>query len=463
MNSSNNSNKLWAGVSSGEISSLLGEFNNSLEFDFALWQYDIQGSLAHSKMLAKQDIITQEDYKLIKQGLEEIQSEISSKPQEWLAKNIEAEDIHSAIEMNLTARIGDAGKRLHTGRSRNDQVATDLRLYLIQNINIISELLDNLRQAFVSLAERDINQVIPGYTHLQQAQPVSLGHHWLAHYERFTRDSERLADCLKRVKVCPLGAGALAGTTYNLDREFTSSELGFDSVSHNSLDSVSDRDYVAEFLFVMSMVGIHLSQLSEEIIIWASQEFSFIKLHPDYATGSSMMPQKRNPDIPELLRGKSGRLIGHLNALLITLKALPLAYNKDLQEDKEGLFDCIKQINIMLKITTEFLPSIQVNTEKLNIVISQGFLNATDLADYLVTKGLPFREAYKIVGQAVRDCLENNTVLKNITLETWKEKYSELIEEDIYEKIDEVYCMNRRNTYGGGSPEQVLLQLQRIK
>lgn len=458
-----NSNKLWAGVSSGEISNLLSEFNNSLEFDFALWQYDIQGSLAHSAMLAKQNIITQEDYKLIQKGLLEIKEEISQDPQAWLQANIEAEDIHSAIEMNLTARIGDAGKRLHTGRSRNDQVATDLRLYLIDNINIISELLNSLKQALVNLAQRDINQIIPGYTHLQQAQPVSLGHHWLAHYERFARDYDRLQDCLSRVKICPLGSGALAGTTYNLDREFTAQELGFDSVSHNSLDSVSDRDYVAEFLFVMSMVGIHLSQLSEEIIIWASQEFSFVKLHPDYATGSSMMPQKRNPDIPELLRGKSGRLIGHLNALLITLKGLPLAYNKDLQEDKEGLFDCVKQINIMLRITTEFLPSIEINTDKLNSIVSNGFLNATDLADYLVTKGLPFREAYKIVGQAVRDCLESNTVLKDITLDTWQEKYSELIEEDIYSKIDEVYCMNRRNTYGGGSPEQVLLQLQRIQ
>lgn len=444
-----NKAKLWEGLSEKAPDGLLEEFNNSFCFDFRLWKADIAGSLAHAEMLQKTSLITEKDWLEIQTGLREIAQEINKDENAWLVQNKDSEDIHSAIESVLTAKIGEAGRRLHTARSRNDQVATDLRLWLREENYGIGALLLDLRQTFCDLAERDKNILMPGYTHLQKAQPISLGHHWMAHYERFSRDFDRLIDINKRLNICPLGAGALAGTTYPIDREFTAKKLGFDRPSNNSLDSVSDRDFVAEYLFLCSLCGIHLSQVSEELINWSSQEWGFITLDSAFATGSSMMPQKKNPDIPELIRGKTGRLLGNLISMLSVLKALPLAYNKDLQEDKEALFDSCDTIKISLRIINLFLKSIEINDEIMCKKASTGFLNATDLADSFVKNGLAFRDAYKAVGKLVRKGIETGKELQDL----------DEISPEIISQIKPEICMQNRKSFGGTSPERVFEQI----
>jgi len=453
-----NNDKLWAGRSTEETDKLLDLFNSSFPFDFQLWKQDIRGSIAHATMLKEIKILTAQDFEQIINGLKTIESEIAADEKAWFEVRQDEEDIHMAIEKRLTALIGDAARKLHTARSRNDQVATDLRLWLRAENYQISELLLELRQTLVKLAERDAAQIMPGYTHLQHAQPISLGHHWLAHYERFSRDFERFSEIRKRANFNPLGSGALAGTTYPLDRELTSKLLGFTAPCNNSLDGVSDRDFVAEFQFASALTMVHLSQLSEELILWASSEFNFIELADRFATGSSMMPQKKNPDIPELIRGKSARVLGNLQSILVVLKGLPLAYNKDLQEDKEGLFDTCKNLKICLEIMFRFLESIKINSSKMEAAAMGGFLNATDGADYLVQKGVPFREAYYALGQAVQFCLKNNKLLTDLTEGEWKSFHASF-ESDVIEKIQIENCLQKRLSFGGTSTTRVREQI----
>lgn len=446
--------KLWQGRFSSTSSEILEEFNASIGFDHKMYIQDISASKIHAEMLAKQKIISKEDYKLIIDGLEKIMSEIEKDPEAWAKARISDEDIHLAVERELTELIGDAGKKLHTARSRNDQVVTDLRLWLKNETQTVKSLLSKLREAFITRAKQDIDVFLPGYTHLQQAQPISLGHFWLAHEARFARDTERLDDALKRININPLGSGALAGSTFNIDREFSTKKLGFSRASENSLDAVSDRDFVAEYEFVLSLIMVHLSQLAEEMIIWNSQEFSFIEISDAYATGSSMMPQKKNPDIPELLRGKAGRVIGVLNAILITLKSLPLAYNKDLQEDKELLFMANDTVQKCLQISSDFLANITINSDRMSEALTRSFAAATDIAEYLVKKGLPFREAYNTVGSIVRHCIEEKKEFTELSIEEWKSLNSHF-EADIQEKITIEACVDARNIPGATSRKQV--------
>lgn len=448
------SSKLWAGRSEEPTDKILDIFNSSFSFDYRLWREDIQGSQAHAKMLAKVGVISQEDSEKILEGLNQIAKEIEADELAWREKNLAEEDIHMAIEKQLTALIGEPARRLHTGRSRNDQVATDIRLWLRKENLVTRELILTLLETLLKLAERDASQILPGYTHLQRAQPISLGHHWMAHYERFYRDLQRFTEISLRVNINPLGSGALAGTTYPLDRDLTTKLLGFHSATKNSLDAVSDRDFVAEHQFASSLLMVHLSQLSEELILWSSDEFSFIQLDDKFATGSSMMPQKKNPDVPELIRGKSGRVIGNLQAILVTLKGLPLAYNKDLQEDKEGLFDTCTNLKICLRIMSSFLESIKINSSKMTEAAVKSFINATDAADYLVKKKVSFREAYKAVGQAVRFCIEENKLLQDLELADWK-KFNKNFENDIQDFIKTENCLENRQTFGGTSPTKV--------
>lgn len=454
--------KLWQARFEESSAEILNEFNSSLSFDIRLYQEDIQGSLAHAKMLAKQKIISKSDFQEIEKGLLEIKSEIEADESAWLLKNSEEEDIHMAIEKELTQKIGDVGKKLHTARSRNDQVVTDLKLWLKKEISLVQEILKKLRLTLADKASEDIDIILPGYTHLQQAQAISLGHFWLAYEAKFARDEARLQDCLKRVDVNPLGSGALAGTSYPIDRDFTTKELGFSSMTTNSLDAVSDRDYVCEYEFTLSMVMLHLSSLAEEMIIWNSQEFNFIEISDAYATGSSMMPQKKNPDIPELLRGKAGRVIGVLNALMITLKSLPLSYNKDLQEDKELLFMSSDTVKKCLTITIDFLKNITANKDKMYSSISSSFAAATDIADYLVKKGLSFRDAYIIVGGLVAHCSNEGSNFENLKISDFKLR-SELFEEDIFELLKPEACVDARDIPGGTSRKQVKAAIAKIK
>ncbi|MDX1921377.1 MAG: argininosuccinate lyase [Candidatus Caenarcaniphilales bacterium] len=451
---SNQSTKLWAGRSSQPTEEILDIFNSSFSFDYRLWREDIQGSKAHAEMLAKVGVISKEDFKQILEGLDKIAKEIETDEKAWYEKNKGQEDIHMAIESQLTELIGEPARRLHTGRSRNDQVATDIRLWLRKENHITRQHILELLKTLITLAERDAEQILPGYTHLQRAQPISLGHHWMAHFERFKRDLQRFAEISVRVNINPLGSGALAGTTYPLDREFTTKKLGFASATQNSLDAVSDRDFIAEHQFASSLLMVHLSQLSEELILWSSDEFSFIKLDDRFATGSSMMPQKKNPDVPELIRGKSGRVIGNLQAILVTLKGLPLAYNKDLQEDKEGLFDTCSNLKICLQIMSAFLESIKINSQRMTEAAIKGFMNATDAADYLVKKNIPFREAYKAVGGAVKFCIENEKLLQDLTVTEWK-SFHKNFDEDLNEAIKIQNCLENRKTLGGTSPTKV--------
>ena len=443
--------KLWGGRFSKATDKKVDDFNSSIRFDQRMYKQDILGSIAHATMLGKQEIIPQADADLIVKTLGEILEDIEAGKVEFL---IDAEDIHMNIEKILTERIGDAGKRLHTGRSRNDQVALDIRMYIRDEIAEISDMLKKLMHTLLSIAEENTDTIMPGYTHLQKAQPITLAHHVMAYFEMLKRDLERLADTKKRVNIMPLGSGALAATTYPLDREFVAQQLGFDAVTQNSLDGVSDRDFVLETEFVLSMIMMHLSRFSEELILWSSHEFSFVEMDDAYSTGSSIMPQKKNPDVAELIRGKTGRVYGDLMAMLTTMKGIPLAYNKDMQEDKEGVFDAIDTVKLCLPVMTDMLATMKIRKENMLRGAKGGFTNATDAADYLVKKGLPFREAHEVVGKMVAYALANDKALDEFTMDEFK-TCSPIFEEDVYDAISMKTCVDGRSIIGGPAAETV--------
>lgn len=443
--------KLWGGRFSKNTNEMVDDFNSSIRFDERLYAQDIQGSIAHVTMLAKQNIIKEEDSTVIIKALKEILEEIEKGQVEF---DIAAEDIHMNIEKILIEKIGETGKKLHTGRSRNDQVALDMRMYVKEEIKTIDNMVKNLQEVLLDLAKKNLDTIMPGYTHLQKAQPITFAHHIMAYFEMLKRDRDRLADSYKRTNTLPLGSGALATTTYPLDREYVADLLGFDNVSLNSLDAVSDRDFCIELLNIISMLMMHLSRFSEEIILWCSHEFQFIELDDAYSTGSSIMPQKKNPDIPELVRGKTGRAYGSLMSLLTTMKSLPLAYNKDMQEDKEVTFDAIDTIKMCLPIFTDMLKTIKVNKENMYQGAGGGFTNATDAADYLVKKGMPFRNAHEVIGKLVLYCVTNNKTLEELTLDEYT-SISKVFEKDIYEAISLETCVNKRNVIGGPSKEMM--------
>lgn len=438
----------------------IARFNASISFDIALIEYDITGSQAHAKMLGQVGIISKTEAEAIATGLEQIRQDYRAGK---FVPTIEAEDVHFAVEKRLTELIGDTGKKLHTARSRNDQVATDVRLYLREQINLIKSDLRNWQAAIVTQAEQNINTLIPGYTHLQRAQPVSLAHHLLAYFEMAERDYQRLGEIYNRVNICPLGSGALAGTPHPIERMLSAEYLNFGGVSRNSLDGVSDRDFAVEFLNAASLIMVHLSRLSEEMILWSSQEFGFIGLSDRISTGSSIMPQKKNPDVPELVRGKTGRVFGHLQGMLTLLKGLPLAYNKDMQEDKEAIFDTVITVRSCLEAMIILLTEgIAFRQDRLAQAVTEDFSNATDVADYLATKGVPFREAYNLVGKLVKTCTSEGILLKDLTLGQWQEFHPNF-EADIMEAIAPTQVVNVRNSYGGTGFEQVKLQVAAAK
>ena len=447
--------KMWAGRTAGDVNELADSFNSSISFDSRLYKQDITGSMAHAAMLSAQGIISSDDADSIISALKQILQDIESGN---LQIDPKAEDIHMFVEQVLTERIGDTGKKLHTARSRNDQVALDLRLYLRDYADEVSSLLKDLVKALKTQAEKNIDVIMPGYTHLQHAQPVLFSHYMLAYAMMFLRDIDRIKDCRKRINVSPIGCCALAGTTYDTDRASEAKKLGFDSVCLNSLDGVSDRDFCVELLSSLSLVMTHLSRLSEELILWSSQEFSFIELSDDFTTGSSIMPQKKNPDMAELCRGKTGRVYGDLMGLLTTLKGLPLAYNKDMQEDKEGVFDACDTVKMCLSVCAPMILSMKVNKDNMLESAKKGFMNATDLADYLVIKGLPFRDAYKISGSVVAYCIQTGHILEDLPLSEYK-KFSTLISDDVYQAIDLANCVQKRSSEGGTSTESVKKQL----
>lgn len=450
----NRVNKLWQGRITQKNWEILEEFNSSIYFDYLLYKEDLEASLVHAKMLAKQNIISQDDLNKIEPGLKQIEKELETAIANSNFHFFEFEDIHSYIEFRLTEIVGEAGKKIHTARSRNDQVITALKLWLKKEIPSINELITKFRRTFIERAKQDLEIIIPGYTHLQQAQFISLGHFWLAYEAKLHRDSERLFDVLKRLDLNPLGSGALAGSSFNIDREFTTKELGFSAMTENSLDAVSDRDYVAELEFALSLIMIHLSGLAEEVIIWNSQEFGFIELPDELATGSSMMPQKKNPDIAELIRGKTGRVIGNLNALMITLKAMSLAYNKDLQEDKEQLFATIDIVKKSLIIFEELIKNLEIKKDNIKKQINKSFCAATDVAEYLVSKGLAFRDAYKITGNIVNHCISHEIYFQDLSIENWK-NFSEKFDADIKETVKPINSVNARNIPGATALDQV--------
>lgn len=448
--------KLWGGRFTKETNQLVEEFTASIQFDQKLALEDIKGSIAHVEMLASCGIIPTEDAKQIKAGLKKIQEKVLNNE---VTFSVEDEDIHMNIERMLIEEIGPVGGKLHTGRSRNDQVATDMHLYLrYQTIEII-KLLEKVQEAILIQANEHIETILPGYTHLQRAQPISFAHHLLAYFWMFERDKERLEDSLKRVNWSPLGAGALAGTTFPIDRHQSAKRLKFDMVYPNSLDAVSDRDFILEFLSAASILMMHISRLSEEFVLWMSQEFQFIELDDSFCTGSSIMPQKKNPDVPELLRGKTGRVYGNLFSLLTTLKGLPLAYNKDLQEDKEGMFDTVETLIGSLQLLAPMIQTMTVKTENMLQAVSQDYSNATDLADYLANKGVPFRKAHEIIGQIVLYAIQNNKYLLDLSLDEYK-KFSHSFEEDIFTVLQPKHVVAARNSYGGTGFEQVKVQLK---
>lgn len=454
------SKKLWSGRFSKKSSKLLSEFNDSLSFDKRLYKHDIKGSIAYAQALHKAKILTAKETKKTISGLNKIEKQIDSKKDKWFAENQNNEDIHSSVENKLINLIGEPGRKLHTGRSRNDQVATDIRLYLKDELNQILLLLKKLRQTFITQAKKHYKTLMPGYTHLQRAQVITLGHHLLAYEQKFSRDIERFQDSLKRIDVMPLGSGALAGSSFNIDRRFLAKKLGFSTISENSIDAVSDRDFICEFLFNCSLSGVHLSQLGEEIILWSSEEFKFIEISDAYSTGSSMMPQKKNPDIAELLRGKTGRYLGNLVGILNVLKGLPHAYNKDLQEDKEAIFDSIDTIKVMLKISNELLQNISFKKDKMYLAAKDSFMAATDVADYLTKKSIPFRTAHEITGKIVLYCIKKKKQLTDLSIDEWK-KFHKLFNNDIIEKIKVESCVNARNQHGGTAPAEVLKAIKR--
>lgn len=451
--------KLWNGRFSKASTSSADEFNASITFDQRLYKEDITGSIAHAKMLGKQGIITLEESALIIKTLEEILEDIEAGKVEF---TIEGEDIHMNIETILTQRIGAVGKKLHTARSRNDQVAVDIRLYMKKETAAIDALLQQLLDTLKQMAKEHTETIMPGYTHLQRAQPVTLAYHLLAYYQMFARDKERFADCLTRIDRLPLGSGALAGTTYNTDRDFLAEELGFASVLPNGMDAVADRDFAIEFINCCAITMMHLSRFCEELILWSSVEFSFIEMDDSYSTGSSIMPQKKNPDMAELIRGKSGRVYGDLMSLLTICKGLPLAYNKDLQEDKEPVFDAADTIKACLGIFTEMILTISVKKENMAHAAKFGYMNATDAADYLVSKGIPFRDCHEIIGKIVLYCINKGIAIDDMTMDEFK-GFSEKFEEDIYDKISIKSCIEAKRSKGSTSFDSVKEQLENLK
>ena len=447
----------WSGRFNEPVAELVKQYTGSIDFDQRLAKWDIQGSLAHAQMLHEAGLLSAEDVAAIKQGMAEIEAEIKAGQMAW---SLDLEDVHMNIERRLTDKIGDAGKRLHTGRSRNDQVATDIRLWLRDEISTIQNLIQALQAALVDLADENADVVMPGFTHLQVAQPVSFGHHMLAYVEMLGRDFERMADCRGRVNRMPLGAAALAGTTYPIQRETTARLLGFEAICQNSLDAVSDRDFAIEFTAAASLVMLHLSRLSEELIVWMSPRFGFIDIADRFCTGSSIMPQKKNPDVPELVRGKSGRVIGHLMGLITLMKSQPLAYNKDNQEDKEPLFDTVDTLIDTLRIYADMMRGVTVKPENMRAAVLQGFATATDLADYLVKKGLPFRDSHEVVALAVRHADSLNADLSDLPLQALQ-TFSGLIDADVYEVLTPEGSLNARNHLGGTAPAQVRAQVAR--
>ena len=465
----------WSALFSEPMSDLVKRYTASVFFDKRLWQADIQGSLAHAEMLAAQKIISAQDFADIQRGMAQITEEITQGQFDW---KLDLEDVHLNIEARLTQIVGDAGKRLHTGRSRNDQVATDVRLWLVSEIDLIGGLLNDLQKSLIEVAERNVNVILPGFTHLQVAQPVSFAHHLLAYVEMFARDAERMADVRRRTNRLPLGSAALAGTTYPLDRERVAKSLGMvdeqgqASVSQNSLDGVSDRDFAIEFTAAAALCMVHISRLSEELILWMSQNFGFVKIADRFTTGSSIMPQKKNPDVPELARGKTGRVVGHLMGLITLMKGQPLAYNKDNQEDKEPLFDTVDTLKDTLRIFSEMIGGqtnaqtgqkeggITVNADAMEAATKKGYATATDLADYLVKKGLPFRDAHEVVAHAVKTAQTQNLDLSELPLSTLQQ-FNPAIQADVFDYLSLVGSLNARNTLGGTAPDQVRQQIAR--
>lgn len=450
---------LWGARFKKELDNKVSDFNSSIKFDSTFYKEDIQGSIAHVKMLGKQNIISKEDANTIKNELEKIKYDIENGN---LKIDFEAEDIHMFIETELTKRIGDIGKKLHTSRSRNDQVTLDLRLYLRNEIDILIEKILKLIIAICNKAEENVNTVMPGYTHMQRAQPITFAHHLMAYSEMFLRDLDRIKDTRKRMNIMPLGSCALAGTTYQIDRNYVKELLNFDDITQNSIDGVSDRDYVIELASNISILMMHLSRISEEIILWTSWEFKFIELDDAFSTGSSIMPQKKNPDITELIRGKTGRVYGNLIELLTLMKGLPLAYNKDMQEDKEAIFDSVETVKICIDTFIPMLETMRVNSENMKEAANKGFINATDCADYLVKKGMPFRDAYKITGELVSYCIDNNKVLEKLELREYK-NVCDLFENDIYKEISLINCIKKRKVIGGPAPEVVKRHIEQVK
>ena len=450
---------MWAGRFAKALDAKADDFNSSIRFDCKMYREDITGSMAHAAMLAKQGIISADDAALIVEGLGEILEDIDGGRLEF---DMACEDIHMFVEAELTKRIGDAGKRLHTARSRNDQVALDIRMYLRERSKEIRELLVKLVDAISEKAEQTKAVIVPGYTHLQRAQPITFGHHLMAYAMMFLRDISRLDDATVRMNVSPIGSCALAGTTYNTDRRFEAKELGFDGITLNSIDGVSDRDFCVELMSVYSIIMMHLSRLSEEIILWSSWEFKYVELDDSYTTGSSIMPQKKNSDMAELVRGKTGRVYGNLLGLLTTLKGLPLAYNKDMQEDKEAIFDSLETVQMCLDIFAPMIRTMKVKADNMYRAAQEGFINATDLADYLTRKGMPFRSAYKIVGQIVAECIDKKCVLDDLPLEAYR-AHSDLFENDLYNEISLDTCVSKRISEGGTSVSSVEAQIAYVR
>ena len=457
MSQDQTTNQSWGGRFSEPVDAFVARFTASVDFDKRLYKHDIQGSIAHATMLAKVGVLSDSERDSIIDGLRAIQGEIEAGQFDW---RVDLEDVHMNIEARLTERVGITGKKLHTGRSRNDQVATDIRLWLREEIDIIVAELERLQQGLLAQAEQHAEVIMPGFTHLQTAQPVTFGHHLLAWFEMLCRDRERLLDCRKRVNRMPLGSAALAGTTYPIDRQLTCELLGFDTVSGNSLDGVSDRDFAIEFCAAASLAMMHLSRFSEELVLWTSAQFNFIELPDRFCTGSSIMPQKKNPDVPELVRGKSGRVYGHLMGLLTLMKSQPLAYNKDNQEDKEPLFDAADTLRDSLRAFADMIPAIQPRVEVMREAARRGFSTATDLADYLVRKGLPFRDCHEIVGHAVKYGVDSGKDLAEMSLDELR-RFSDQIEQDVFEVLTLEGSVNARDHIGGTAPAQVLAAVQR--
>lgn len=451
--------KLWAGRFREKTAKVVESFTESISFDHRLWRYDIEGSIAHAMMLGRQGIITKEEAEAIIRGLREIASEIEAGKFEFRE---ELEDIHMNIEHALTEKIGDSGKKLHSARSRNDQIALDIRLYMRAEIREIISLLRSVQIILLETAEKNINIIMPGYTHMQRAQPVLMSHHLLAYIHMLERDSERLRDCLKRVNVLPLGSCALSGTSLPIDRRYVAELLGFDTVSENSIDSVSDRDILLEFLADASILMMHLSRFAEELVLWSTEEFGFITISDAFTTGSSIMPQKKNPDVAELIRGKTGRVYGDLFSLLTTMKGLPLSYNRDMQEDKEPLFDAIDTVKAVLSVLREMIPAIKFNQDKMYKASSSGYTTATDIAEYLVKKGVPFRKAHEVAGKIVLSCIEKGKNLTDLTLKEYR-GFSTLIDKDIYSVLTPEGSIKGKISYGSTSKKEVMRQIRRLR